>query len=257
MTQPAGRVLGTRSGTATRPSARLGSEFQGAGHVDIGRKAEMTMPVPDSSAVGASTQPPRKRQARGERRIDQIMAAAEELIAERGMQAVGMNAIARHAGISPGSLYQYFPGKSAILEELCRRLVGRLQHMAGRASCTSFRPAQPTPETTLDRLLEAAMLLAQEHPALLPLLTATDHREPNPLLEAISRSLPASGTLSDKDVVRDLATRIFCAGVSLAVQQADPGAVLLLTRQAVLSSLQATEDLSFSTSPPATSQAGP
>ncbi|MFD7671869.1 TetR/AcrR family transcriptional regulator [Streptomyces anulatus] len=203
------------------------------------------MPVPDRSAVDASTRPPRRRQARGERRIDQIVDAAEELIADMGLQAVGMNAIARHAGISPGSLYQYFPEKGAIVEELCRRLVGQLQHVAGRTPCTGYgsRRALPRPETKLDRLLEAAMLLAQERPALLSLLTATDRREPNLLLEAISRSLPSNGAPADEDVARDLATRIFCSGVSLAARQADPGALLLRTRRAVLSSLRAIEDL--------------
>lgn len=201
------------------------------------------MPVPDRSAVDASTRPPRRRQARGERRIDQIVDAAEELIADMGLQAVGMNAIARHAGISPGSLYQYFPDKSAIVEELCRRLVGQLQHIAGRASRTGSWPTPTRPETTLDRFLEAAMLLAQERPALLPLLTATDRREPNLLLKAISRSLPSNGAPADEDVARDLATRIFCSGVSLAARQADPGPLLLRTRRAVLSSLRAIEDL--------------
>ncbi|MFB6837006.1 TetR/AcrR family transcriptional regulator [Streptomyces sp. NPDC056361] len=203
----------------------------------------MTMLVPDGSAAGASTRPLRKHQARGERRIDQIVDAAEELIADLGVEAVGMNAIARHAGISPGSLYQYFPGKSAIVEELCRRLVGQLQHMAGRASHPGSRPAPQAPATALDHLLEAAVLLAGEHPALLPLLTTTERREQNVLLEAISRSLPAGGALPDEDVARDLATRIFCSGVSLAAQQADPGALLVLTRQAVLSSLRVTADL--------------
>ncbi|MFF5635966.1 TetR family transcriptional regulator [Streptomyces sp. NPDC012825] len=62
----------------------------------------------DGPAVGASVHYRRKRRARGEQRISRIVRAAEELLADAGVQAVGTNAIARRAGTSPGSLSQYF-----------------------------------------------------------------------------------------------------------------------------------------------------
>ncbi|MGW0819246.1 TetR/AcrR family transcriptional regulator [Streptomyces viridiviolaceus] len=164
---------------------------------------------------------------------------------EMGVQAVRMNAIARHAGISPVSLYQYFPGKDAIVEELSRRLVGQLHQMTWRVTRTGSRPARSTPETTLDRLLEAAMLLAREHPAFLPSLAATTDGEPSTLFEALTRSLPSIDVPHAEDAVRSLATRIFCAGIGLVVQQSAPAvhaALLLRTRQAVLSRLQAPEN---------------
>nr|WP_256341627.1 TetR/AcrR family transcriptional regulator [Streptomyces sp. TLI_105] len=185
------------------------------------------------------------------------MGAAEGLIADVGVQAVSMNAIARRAGISPGSLYQYFSGRNTLLEELSRRLVTQLQCTTQQVPCTGSRSIPPTPEITVDRLLNAVMLLAQEHPALPALLAATEPTEPHTFLRAISRSLPRVGPLHNEDVTRDLATRIFCTDISLAVQQPDPAVLLLPIRQAVLSVLRATENPQHSASPPMTSQAGP
>lgn len=52
---------------------------------------------------------------------DQVLAAADRLFNERGMQAVGMDAIRDAAGVSLKRLYQYFPSKSelvsAVLEQ--------------------------------------------------------------------------------------------------------------------------------------------
>ncbi|MFF9854228.1 TetR/AcrR family transcriptional regulator [Streptomyces litmocidini] len=212
------------------------------------------MSFPDSSVPDPSAHSQRKHQARGERRIAQILGAAEDLIADMGVQAVSMNAIARRAGISPGSLYQYFPGKDAVVEEMSRRLVVQLQHAKRRVSWTSSQPVQPTPETVIDLLLEAVMFLAQEHPALPALLVSTEPTEPNALLKAIARSLPRPGAVHDEDVTRDLAALIFCTGLGLAVRHPDPAVLLRPTRQAVLSALRPTEDPQPSACPPPTSQ---
>ncbi|MFJ7128731.1 TetR/AcrR family transcriptional regulator [Streptomyces sp. NPDC098101] len=203
------------------------------------------MALRDGPAPGAPAPVRRRRQARGEHRIDRIVDAAEELVADAGVRALGMNALARHAGISPGSLYQYFPGRGAVLEELGRRLADRFRQVAEREPYAPSRPDYPAPGALLDRLLEAAVVVARERPALLPLLAAAEERataeegEPNALFEAFSRSLPGAGALHDEDAVRALATRVFCAGVGLAVRQPDPTALLLRTRQAVLGVLRA------------------
>ncbi|WP_159057853.1 MULTISPECIES: TetR/AcrR family transcriptional regulator [unclassified Streptomyces] len=197
------------------------------------------MSLPDKSAADVPTHPQRKRQARGERRVAQIVDAAEALIADAGVQAVGMNALARHAGISPGSLYQYFPGKDAVIAEVARRLAARLQQ--GFALCSS---AQSAPETTVDRLLEAAAVLARKHPALSALLTPTEESEeaePNALFKTIARSLPTFDVGYNVDVTRDLAVRIFCTGLGLAIHQPDPAVLFRPTRQAVLSALRTAE----------------
>jgi AcrR family transcriptional regulator len=59
---------------------------------------------------------PRKRQERGARRIEAIVAAAAGLFAERGFDGTSMNAIAKAADLTIGSLYQYFPSREAIVD---------------------------------------------------------------------------------------------------------------------------------------------
>jgi AcrR family transcriptional regulator len=70
---------------------------------------------------------PVRRQARGERRMADILDAALAVFAERGYDKTSTNAIAAHAGISPGSLYQYFPHKEAIADALSQRLLDQLR----------------------------------------------------------------------------------------------------------------------------------
>ncbi|OED44089.1 hypothetical protein AB833_02380 [Chromatiales bacterium (ex Bugula neritina AB1)] len=65
---------------------------------------------------------PRKapRQKRSQNTMDVILQATGELICTRGLDGFGTNQIADRAGVSIGSLYQYFPDKEAILACLIR-----------------------------------------------------------------------------------------------------------------------------------------
>lgn len=76
---------------------------------------------------------PRRRQARGERRIAQLLDAAESVFGTVGYHAASTNAIARAAGVSPGTLYQFFPNKEAIGDALSERLVVELRYVHGAA----------------------------------------------------------------------------------------------------------------------------
>jgi AcrR family transcriptional regulator len=66
---------------------------------------------------------PRKqpRQVRAELTRQRILTAAAHVFGEHGYGAGTTNRIAERAGISIGSLYQYFPNKDAILAELLVR----------------------------------------------------------------------------------------------------------------------------------------
>jgi AcrR family transcriptional regulator len=66
---------------------------------------------------------PRKvpRQARGWETRERVLEAAARVFAEYGYAAGTTNRIAEAAGMSVGSLYQYFPNKDAILVALVRR----------------------------------------------------------------------------------------------------------------------------------------
>jgi AcrR family transcriptional regulator len=59
---------------------------------------------------------PRKRQPRGARRVETIVATAAKLFAARGFDGTSMNAIAKASGMTIGSLYQYFASRDAIID---------------------------------------------------------------------------------------------------------------------------------------------
>ena len=60
-------------------------------------------------------------QKRSRERLDRILAVASGLIAKRGSDQLKMSEVAEEADISIGSLYQYFPDKSAIIRSLAER----------------------------------------------------------------------------------------------------------------------------------------
>jgi AcrR family transcriptional regulator len=67
-----------------------------------------------------------RRQARGLARMASIVDTAEQVFAEVGYDAATTNLIAERAGISPGSLYQYFSNKQAIADALAERYLAAM-----------------------------------------------------------------------------------------------------------------------------------
>jgi len=65
---------------------------------------------------------PRKepRQKRSQDTVEVILEATIDLICKHGLATLSTNRIAQRAGVSIGSLYQYFPGREAILARLVR-----------------------------------------------------------------------------------------------------------------------------------------
>lgn len=57
--------------------------------------------------------------------VDAILEAAARILVDAGYAAASTNHIADRAGVSVGSLYEYFPGKEAIFAELRRRELAR------------------------------------------------------------------------------------------------------------------------------------
>jgi AcrR family transcriptional regulator len=68
---------------------------------------------------------PRKlpRQARSQATVDALLDATAQVLVERGYARTTTNAVAERAGVSVGSLYQYFPNKDALVAALHDRHV--------------------------------------------------------------------------------------------------------------------------------------
>lgn len=63
----------------------------------------------------------RPRQARSVTTFEAILEAAARILESLGFTGFNTNAVAELAGVSIGSLYQYFPSKDALIVELIRR----------------------------------------------------------------------------------------------------------------------------------------
>ena len=77
----------------------------------------------DRSIAANPVYSPRKRprQARAIATVTAILDAAARILTEENYAAASANRIAERAGVSIGSLYEYFPGKEAVFAELRRR----------------------------------------------------------------------------------------------------------------------------------------
>ncbi|MBQ0983553.1 TetR family transcriptional regulator [Streptomyces sp. F63] len=125
---------------------------------------------PGTERPPAAARRPRRRQARGERRIEQLLEAAARVFCDHGYSGASTNAIAREAGVSPGTLYQFFPNKEAIAVELGGRLLHRMREAHGQVFTTE-NAMLPLPEA-LDRIIDPLIGFIRRNPASLALMHA-------------------------------------------------------------------------------------
>ncbi|MEU8530022.1 TetR/AcrR family transcriptional regulator [Streptomyces sp. NPDC048629] len=171
---------------------------------------------------------PRRRQARGERRITQLLQAAASVFCRTGYSAASTNAIAREAQVSPGTLYQYFPNKEAIAVELGGRLLQQMRETHGLA----FDAANldlPLPEL-VDAVLEPVIDFNCRNPAFLALMhgsgdipgrIAEEHDAVHAsmlgrIADVIGKFVPSLPT-DDRGRVADMTLGIVKAGLDLVL----------------------------------------
>jgi len=118
---------------------------------------------------------PRKQaqQARSHATQAAVVEAAARILEEQGQDGLTTNAVARRAGVSIGSLYQYFPNKAAILASLIRaKRAELLDKMRGAMASADQMPA----DQAVDVLIRAGMMHQFSRPGLaLELETLAPH----------------------------------------------------------------------------------
>ena len=107
-------------------------------------------------------------QQRTEAACDRILDAAAKLFAQRGVEAVGMNDIARAAGCSRATLYRYFENREA----LHTAYVHRHAHAVKRRLAERVARIDDPRERLLAGLT-GALALVRENPALAAWFTRT------------------------------------------------------------------------------------
>jgi AcrR family transcriptional regulator len=96
--------------------------------------------------------------------VQRILDAAQEVLITKGYDGASTNHIAATAGVSPGSLYQYFPDKDAIVAAVVERYSASLSAAVAASVTESFD--QPAPDHVRSSI--AALLAALDvHPEFL------------------------------------------------------------------------------------------
>jgi AcrR family transcriptional regulator len=142
-------------------------------------------------------------QARSRERVERILDAAAQLLAEAGYDAVKTNAIAKRAGVSIGSVYQFFPNRFAIFNALAERyrdnILGSLEAHLAQATIESWEAAI---ENTIDSLAELWKTDWAFHSVWLAIQNAAELRESSehyrdalingPLADFLARLVPST-----------------------------------------------------------------
>ncbi|MGW4528093.1 TetR/AcrR family transcriptional regulator [Amycolatopsis sp. NPDC004378] len=177
--------------------------------------------TPDQRRIQPRKQP---RQVRAELTRQRILTAAAHVFGEHGYAAGTTNRIAERAGISIGSLYQYFPNKDAILAEL---LVRHLDNGAAIAERVQ-REELPGPiEEIFRRFVRGAIESHLDEPRLLRVLLEQAPKSTDVLekVELLKKRLVAylRDLLDDHPEVRvadtETAARLIVTTVELVVHQ--------------------------------------
>jgi AcrR family transcriptional regulator len=100
------------------------------------------------------------RQARSKATTDAILQAAAHILGQRGWRGLTTNAAAEAAGVSIGSLYQYFPNKLALVEAVRGRHFDQVLAILRAASDGKLSRAR-----RIEALVDGMIRVHSHHPA--------------------------------------------------------------------------------------------
>lgn len=138
------------------------------------------MTIPRRADAPPAPVAPRRRptQSRSQHTVDAIFEATLRIVAEDGDAALTTNRIAERAGVSIGTLYQYFPTREAIVDAIVKRtragVIEQLDALLGRVGRGELEP-QPMLREFIRAYLHAFDGRGQGGPAFAKLAWRGDH----------------------------------------------------------------------------------
>lgn len=109
----------------------------------------------------------RPRQERAQATVDAILDATAHILVRDGYDNLSTNRVAQRAGVSIGSLYQYYPNKEALVGELVDRYSAMLFDMVLDALATM---QDTEPRVVVSSVVRAMIETKREQPALAKVL---------------------------------------------------------------------------------------
>lgn len=110
-------------------------------------------------------------QKRSRERFEKILGCAEELLLEKGSDAFRMSDIVERAGVPFGSLYQYFPDKTAIIGTLAERY-NAIGHECVRKELEAMRGEEDM-HPALGRITDGFYQMYRKEPVMAAIWQAT------------------------------------------------------------------------------------
>lgn len=131
---------------------------------------ENTQSSPGPTASDDADMRRRPQQARSRQKVEAILEAATTLIGEKGIDAVSMRDIARATGMQLSVIYQYFPNKSAIVEQLFGAFTSETRAQTAAIAATITGPADFIDAS--EQLLVGYYEMVRLHPAIADVINA-------------------------------------------------------------------------------------
>ncbi len=124
--------------------------------------------------VSAAPKAKAPSQDRGQRRVDRLLDAAADLILVHGAEGLKMDMVAKQAVTSPGSLYQFFPNRAALLTALVARYGAEIEAIAQRIAHSQAASPPGSLEQAAREFLQPYLVFYEANPAYVVLAEASD-----------------------------------------------------------------------------------
>ena len=165
------------------------------------RPGKSARPAPRKATAPESPGPRVPRQERGQRRVDAILDTTAAIVAEDGLAAATMHAIAKRSGTTIGSMYHFFPDRDLVIVALAERHGRAIGEMATTLVAVDWSALSL--EGAVDRYVESGVDYVRRHPDLFPVAQAAlvmrpDLRQrddsPEHLLLAVTKAIVSART---------------------------------------------------------------
>ena len=152
------------------------------------------------------------KQRRSKETVEVILESATRILSDHGWAALNTNAIAKRAGVSVGSVYEYFPNKHAIIDIILDRHLAHGEALINHGA--SVISDNPSAEAVVQILVAGFVGIHSDDPKL--------HR-------ALSSDVPLNGAQQNRvDAVRAKIIDLTSAALSTHVKDPKTKATLLV-----------------------------
>lgn len=141
------------------------------------------------------------KQSRSKASVDAILEACAQILEREDFENITTNQIAERAGVSVGTLYQYFDDKDAVLTGVGERVVTEGLAAAAKA-LDAFRNNKPTLAEGVDHLLDVTFASVARPRVLRQILLRENREPPNTIWQDQTKSVVQALLYGHADLVR-------------------------------------------------------